>query len=704
MRLPALGCRPLLLSLAVVGAATSPLRGQAAPGGIAGTYTGEYTCGTVRSGAEISFWTEGAWIKAIFTFYPVGGDPSHPIGAYELSGTRTPGADGFMLQPIQWIGKAPEGWTSLPIRILLNRERPFNAWLTDRQCDPMPLREDRAASVRAEAAIAARRAERDAAPRGFFRASDENGRCTALLKWMGRLESEYTSNVPTNMRHVTNLFGDMDFVPVFEKPYKELSSGARDEVFKAMTACGTRPEMRSRFGYAQYALIHPFNRRSDRTTDGRSWMIPAVDRLEALRADWSRQMASLRTLPRDQAGLRSAVERRHSVGAAFTALWPSEVTALEAAADTEAAVIAEALLAARVDSVLASAAGTDGITSLHRYLHQDLAGDRVQFAKRVIADAGRLLPQSRAASILAMLPGARLELALARDSAITVQSGRIADRIGALGAAAMASERTALERLGPGLAGLEQGATWFQGFAIRYFAIMDDAAVTAVLQDLGTRRAAAVEAAAPELRRRLRDAATLRDATMVTYQFLIRPADSRHPAGARLLAYADSVAGVRAVAEEAERRAEATRRREAASICSQIPGGASGAGNSAEPSARDMCLAVRAQLEALDAGLTAVGAACAELDANADPFGAVACMYANGGSAGTFTFMWTLTRFEKRSCGPTTAADVYRCEYLVGMRSDNLATGRVLNPILALQGPQVVVKRFARGSGGWVAR
>lgn len=275
-------------------------------------------------------------------------------------------------------------------------------------------------------------------------------------------------------------------------------------------------------------------------------------------------------------------------------------------------------------------------------------------------------------------------------------------RQAALARALVAQERTQIDALGSGAAGLVRGVQWHEQATRRYGPLGSaQSELGAMFAYFETRRGALLDAAQPELMRliaRTRDEGEL--GRLVASHFPLE-IDRARPSGAALL---EQVALQR---DELHKRSILG----GGDTAPRASGGAApapAAGSPGEPSESEMYDAFHARLRAINDGARETAEHCNQREFNrgqGDPVLALQCLQfglgvgvtSNGQNVGAPQFQ--VSNFRKIACEKAQGQAGYQCDFVAGM-AGNLN----LPPSLAglMRNGEMAQARFVRQEAGWL--
>jgi hypothetical protein len=275
---------------------------------------------------------------------------------------------------------------------------------------------------------------------------------------------------------------------------------------------------------------------------------------------------------------------------------------------------------------------------------------------------------------------------------------RVQARLDDLVAAETERDRAALAKLGSGLEGLQGGQRWHAAAAAKYAELGTHSAVTALMSELGGRRAAQLREAEPALAAQIKAAPNLPALSQVRATYLGVPSDAGDPTGRRLLqAIQQREPGLRQ-AEQAAAVERAEAQRQANSACAKASTDNGPDGLAGEPTERDMCLAVERVLLGAQDNLASMQDECRGLDAKSNPISGMMCLFGSASQIGGGPQM-SLRGFQKIACASAVAVGRpgFFCDYVVRLYTGNA----MMAPFNRFSG-EITTARFVRTRGQWI--
>ena len=285
-------------------------------------------------------------------------------------------------------------------------------------------------------------------------------------------------------------------------------------------------------------------------------------------------------------------------------------------------------------------------------------------------------------------------LALATPEALSGAEATLKSRAADLVKNLVAQDRTKLSTFGTGLAGLQAGTAWYNQFQSTFAPYRTDPAVTDALAALAAIRKPQIAGQADALLTRVTQSTSPSQLSSVLSTYLGVPSDRSEPAAQRIFTAADTrqaTLGAAAVKAEAEARSVTNFCK---NVSAALPAG------SAEPSARDMCMAIADQFDAVNDNLLAKKQVCESGGFRNQPLLAAECLVLCGGTGGTCNLSYTLTRFQKIACEKATGQPGFVCDYAIGISANNAQLEKMISNMLGAG--QLTQSRFVKTANGWL--
>jgi TonB family protein len=656
-----------------------------------GVYVGEYVCGNRPMQFALTIVPTGpTTLDGRFAFAPFGAPLDPPAGAYRLRGTWTPASGRIQFDVGTW-EKNPGGYVAAALIGAYDRvSRTLSGQLVGPGCQPFKASFDASATERAVTAAAAVERALDAAPTAFRPIRNAPEQCVALAKWSARLEREYTDAVERLTYDVLrdralNLFDDESFVPVYGKPFDEMTPAERRAFAAARRECYRHPSLSREQQSLQMALDSAFA--VDTARPG-SFSGPDVASVVAyrrkLRAELGGLVQELERLTDGGDGLRQALAIQSERAPAYASLWPSERRTLTASLDRALARLAAPALERWADQQ-ASGSGPAAIASIAKALSVVTAAKAPPAAARapvrtpVPAPAAARNPADPALLVSLVGPEARERVAT-----------RLRERRTQLVADVAADARRALSTFGTGVAALRAGTRWYAELMLTVGASVADRAVVEAVGALEARRSGDIDAGAAALTNEIAKAGSGDQVRAIVAGALGVPSDRVHPRAAPVFDAASRRARqLDTAAAQAEREARSARN----ACANAATGDRKVAG---EPSSRDLCLAIAAEVDELNDRFETMAARCKAGGFDGNPVLAVQCLSLCGGTRGTCDASVALTGARKVACEKAAGRPGYSCDYSLEYRLGPMVT----SPLPAAGG--IVNGIFVETPAGWI--
>ena len=328
-----------------------------------GIYDGTITCNQALTGVRVTVDVDvdvDGLVSAEWVNFAPNGNPNRPTTRSSLSG-RYDGETGRLRLDRAASGFRNPRW-ALDAAFDSSGET-ISGEVLGRDCGPVLLRasQDKSKDTRKMREEAGERFDAwTRGPRAVDDGDNDYERCYAMVRWVARLGEEYPD---TRLRfsgpEATHLFMDSDFVPVFGKPYDELSGRQRNGLFRRFRECrreGRIPgslEWTSEFEGGFSTSGSTFSRLSSQIAFRRQ-----------ARAQWNVDMQRLSSLPATEQSFDEALRIDAAHLETRKILWPSEVKRLEDAVASSLGRSAESVLVRLVDEILEDATGVEALDGL----------------------------------------------------------------------------------------------------------------------------------------------------------------------------------------------------------------------------------------------------------------------------------------------------------------------------------------------------
>jgi len=253
--------------------------------------------------------------------------------------------------------------------------------------------------------------------------------------------------------------------------------------------------------------------------------------------------------------------------AALGTFWPSERDRFVRALDDRRAQLADPVLTASVDQQVAAATSFSNVSQLQQMLSA-LVRPGVSPARQPVT-RGRPVISAPAPSAAGTGEDLSSVSGLASDAVRTQLRAKVEQAISTLVVAEAGRDDARVAALSTegsrGASGLDESGRLYQQLQTKYASFGSVPAVRSLFDNLGRRRAIALQGAQPELEAAIRQANAEPPLDELLSRYLYVPSDRTDPVGARLIGAAETKKGqIRTARQEqaaATQRAEATRQR-----------------------------------------------------------------------------------------------------------------------------------------------
>lgn len=638
--------------------------------GIGGVFVGHYICAQGYTPLKLTIvLARDGTLTGVFAFQPPGGARGGvKETAFAMKGQFTAATGQFQLKPDRWVTVAPVGYRMAGIAGSYDaRTGALQAKIEAPGCSTVDLKRDATLSAQLLRETEETHRQMENLPPGAIAAGRFPQTCLAFQSWASRVGQEYPGEnmyrtvVDKVYPKILNLFEDEYFTRFFGKPFDELDQAERTRLgARILRQCLTNSQYRRAFTWERQ-LDRPFILQAGSFSYAQ--VMGGVIERRRLREELRHVMAEIDALPASAESWTKAIELEGR-SEAFAVLWPSEHKGLDGAVRKAKQRAAAPAVDGRLQPLLASARGFADLEALEQFPTQQLA----LFESLDGASAARYRQQ-------------------------------IADRVDALVGELLAKERSRMDALPSGLAGLEQGAVWYQQFQARFGRLSGRGA-----EDLSRpfleRRSELLTAARPELAALIQQAKTSPDVSTILSKYVALPTDQQSAAvGALQLLAKDRSdalqrAAVLGAGPPAPGRAATTDRPTAGAAPLADPA-------KREPSEGEMYDAVKALVDNYNANMEDTDAACRSGRAKDDPFLAIQCLGVLAASGGRGGIQMQLTSFSKVACEKANERSGWLCDYRVGFS----ASGLTLPPSMEalIQNGDVGQKRFVWDGERWLA-
>ncbi len=517
-----------------------------------------------------------------------------------------------------------------------------------------------------------------------------DGRCKELVDWAGSAEASAqgspsafdprarrasaaaTTELDPNLR----LFTDELFKPVFGKAFDDLSASQRLEIYnETFVACQRNRTYGNAVRSFTPTLGAPFqdvNAGSPmaRPRPGSMTAAQVSDAIKKMRNAGSRSqsvLAELQSLPDAPASWNTFLARKPEADDAIRYLPASERQRAQTSLQQTGARLASSAIASTVESALAAAEGSDGLSRLRAATSQLSVFEG-------FANPGEL-------------SSARSTLQQRRDGLVKV---------------AVAADRERLHAIGPGAANLPLSATWYQDVQRRHD---NDARqhpdFQLLMSEFRSKRDQQLAAAQPTLAARINGASSAAELNTALSGALSVPGDSESSAGRdlrqRAQAREESLYKAQVLGSQAQERPvmpEVAAARQENAAPSSRPG-------SREPTASEMYDLIQSKFNSIAENVKETQQDCSRGANPNDPVRSILCLGNIFQSAAGAGEPMKITKFEKLGCERASGKPGYVCDYLLAYTGG--ATGAAGPTMAALVGRGGAAQgRFLKTSDGWV--
>jgi hypothetical protein len=356
-------------------------------------------------------------------------------------------------------------------------------------------------------------------PVSLAKAKTEQERRDVIIRWFSRLKAEYPD---IDLHHtvlnqifpkVLNLFGDDAFVPVFGKPFDEMTTDDRNYVKLMFRRLFTGPQTRNLLDGFGDELERPFilPHGSFSFAD----VAPQLAFRRAVRKQWHEAMDRLKTLAAASADYDELLALEKKGNEPFHDLWPSEFKQFEEGVESTKHRIADGAATERLNTALANTSGVDGARSLSGW-----AGQEKDLLKYVSGDARQKLNSRVNAKLDELLEGL------------------------------LRGEADAVSKFGQGMEAVQAGNKWYHHLTETFGFAAGRPAFQAAVEKLKARRSADLAAAQSAIITEVINQSSERAVDGVRWAYLSVPGDTDTPVAA-------------AVADAASTRKKAIQREQA---------------------------------------------------------------------------------------------------------------------------------------------
>ena len=356
-------------------------------------------------------------------------------------------------------------------------------------------------------------------PVSLAAAKTEQERRDVIIRWFSRLKTEYPD---IDLHHtvlneiypkVLNLFGDDAFVPVFGKPFDEMTTDDRNYVKLMFRRLFTGPQTRNLLdGFGDF-LERPFV--LPHGSFSYADVAPKLAFRRAVRKQWHETMDRLKTLSPTSADYDELLSLEKKGKDPFRDLWPSEFRQFQAGIESTKHRLADGAATDRLNDALANAAGLEGARSLAGWAEQQK--ELLQYVSQDV-----------------------------RQKVNSQITSKVGEFLGPL----LREEAEEVASLGEAIDAVVAGNKWYSHLNATYGFAAGNPAFQAAVEKLKARRAADLDAAEPAIVAEIEKQGTARGVDAVRASYLSIPGD-------------DESLTAKALTEAASTRKKAIQREEA---------------------------------------------------------------------------------------------------------------------------------------------
>lgn len=515
-----------------------------------------------------------------------------------------------------------------------------------------------------------------------------------LREWAGQYLREfpgtdaYRMTGDAVMTKGVHLFRDGYFRQFFGKSFDDLSP---DELFQMERGMQAFPPPRGAYPEEMInglilSMKYTVRPGVGSSASGLGLSVLAMRLMESWRADIQQQA---QTASPNVESWRLLAEAEVVERTFFDTAWSAERKAFADAIGQSRTRMADALVNFETDRFL-----SDPMSRDPQLVNGIISALQQQAPQAARAPASRTGPQQVGmVAVFTTLPGEgnpepaiRVAAPYASRDVINQQVARLNQQLsGAVGAQCDTDTRS-ISGFPAGLAGLETSARFYHEATSRYSRNNGRCDFAPALAQA---RSAMLISAEATLSQRIHGASSSGELNTLTSKYLGVPSDTVNPAGQRLTNLIAKRRDEFDVIAARQAAADAERRRQG--ICAQLSTVTTGD----EPSERDMCNAINAQLQARMAQGDAYAANC---DNMSNSVGALTCLFGKSMQAGGQGV--GIGSFQKIACVSAAAQGKpgFFCDYAIRMSANN----DVLGPIVNSSTGSMNTARFVKSANGWL--
>jgi hypothetical protein len=488
------------------------------PGEITGVYDGSLIANKRQFFAQLRLTREGASaLSGLLSFSATAGD-NQPLGSFKLKGKYVPTTNTFQLSS----GGESTSSDGLILATATGTFEPatgkIRAQISPNNGDlDLTRNPQKTAELQAEVTGALKRLTEG--PVSLDQAKSDEERRDAIVRWFNQLKKEYPD---IDLHHtvldqiypkVLNLFGDDAFVPVFGKPFDEMTADDRNYVKLMFRRLFTGPQTRNLLDRFVDFLERPF------VLDGGSFsyadVAPQLAFRRTVRKQWHETMDRLKVLAPTTADYDELVSLEKKGTDPFRDLWPSEFRQFQEGIESTKHRLADGAATDRLNAVVAGANGLDGARALATWADQE---------KELLDYVSENTRQQ--------------------------VNARITAKIGEYVEPLLHEEAEAVAALGEGGEAVNAGNKWYRHLKSTYGFAAGHPAFQAAVERLKARRAGDLSAAQPDILAEIEKQSTERGVDNVKASYFAVPGDNETD-------------GMTAVAQAATERKQAIQREQA---------------------------------------------------------------------------------------------------------------------------------------------
>jgi len=473
---------------------------QLKPEEITGLYEGTLTSNKRQFFARLRLKRDGANdLSGLLDFSATASD-AQPLGSFKLAGKFDPANNRFQLS-------SGGALTSSGGLILATANGNFDPTKGEIRAQLTPndgileLTRNREKTAELQAKGAEDMTRLSQGPVSLAEAKTEQERRDAIVRWFSRLKTEYPD---IDLHHtvldqifpkVLNLFGDDAFVPVFGKPFDEMTADDRNYIKLMFRRLFTGPQTRNLLdGFGDF-LERPFV--LPHGSFSYADVAPQLAFRRTVRKQWHEMMDRLKTLSSTSADYEQLLALEKKGNEPFHDLWPSEFRQFQEGVESTKHRIADGAATERLNTALANTSGVDGARSLSGWADQEK-----DLLKYVSGDTRQKL-----------------------NSQVNAKLDELLEEL-------LRGEADAVSKFGEGMAALQAGNKWYRHLTETYGFAAGRPAFQAALEKLKARRSADLAAAQSAIIAEVINQSSARAVDSVRWGYLTVPGDTDTPVAA----------------------------------------------------------------------------------------------------------------------------------------------------------------------------